>query len=80
MAFGYRDPAEDPEGSSEEASESEESSKEESSKEENSAEEQNGADTQKAGVPQWVWPVALAAGIALIVVIVKLIMKGKKKQ
>ena len=80
VAFGYRDPAEDPEGSSEEASESEESSKEESSKEENSAEEQNGADTQKAGVPRWVWPVALAAGIALIVVIVKLIMKGKKKQ
>ncbi len=81
VAFGYRDPAEiSPEPEESEASETEESSEEESSAEESSAEEESGADTQKTGVPTWVWPVAGIAGIAVILCIVRAIMKGKKKQ
>ncbi len=81
VAFGYRDPAEiSPEPEESEASETEESSEEESSAEESSTDEESGTDTQKTGVPIWVWPVAGIAGIAVILCIVRTVLKSKKKQ
>ena len=93
VIFGYAEPkeesSEEPESSEEaaeepESSEEEEASsgeaepeKEESSEEESSEEEQPAPEQNKTAVPQWVWPVALAALVAIIVILVKVIKRKK---
>ena len=89
VIFGYAEPKEEPESEpEEESSEEPESSKEEASSEEaepekeesskeESSEEQPAPEQGKTAVPQWVWPVALAILIMIIVALVKIIKRKK---